>query len=342
MANYYANFELSNPSGTDEIPLTFDHTLTYSMNFKPSDYVCCIMRFDLPNYGNPIFHFRDGTLSFSMSYLTDTVTEPVVWRPWSVNTTGRNVYYIDHMIEMFNACLITCWTSLNAITTLPTSDIPYFQYDKVTELISFVAHKSYYMTDSLTSPLANPIYISYNTLTNRMLEGMPVYSTHVSGREFRIKVYDAHNNTINTNYYEMKQEASSFNQICDQVRILFYSDIPCVSEVVGISNGINGQVGQTAGLKILTDFLPPNETISLYHTKLKYNAINPYRKVQLTSQDPLHTIRINCAYSDNLGNTHQLYCPPNGNASVKLLFVPRNRAVNIRNWSREIDNAFPI
>lgn len=336
MATYYANLELNNVSGTLEIPMTFEHTLTYGLNFIPSDYVCCVMRFKLPNYGNPIFHFVDGSLTLSMGWKTNTVTEPVVWIPWSVDTVTRNCYYIDHLIYMLNNCLKTCWTSLNALAALPTTDVPYFQYNVANELISFVAHKSYYLTDDITSPLTDPIYVYENTLMNRMLEGMPVYSTKVSGREFRFKVLDLHNNTINTNYLEMIQESSSFNQICDQARILFYSDIPTISEVVGVSG--NGTT-QTAGLKVLADYQPDNYTLSTYHADLMYNAIVPYRTVQMTSQEQLRTIRINCAYADNLGNTYQFYCPPKGLATIKLLFIPKNVAVNIKNWTEQMKSA---
>ena len=339
MATYYANLELNNTSGTTEIPMTFEHTLTYGLNFIPSDYVVCLMRFKLPNYGNPIFHFVDGSLTMSMSWKTNSVTEPVVWIPWSAVTTGRSCYYIDHLIYMLNSCLKTSWTALNTLVALPTTDIPYFQYDVVNELISLVAHKSYYLTDDLTSPLTDPIYIYENTLMNRILEGMPVYSTKVVGTEFRFKVLDLHNNTINSNYLEMKQEASSFNQICDQARILFYSDIPTVSEVVGVSGGSNSQ---TAGLKVLADFQPDNYTLTTFHADLMYNAITPYRTVQMTSQEQLRTIRVNCAYTDNLGAIYQLYCPPNGFASIKLLFIPKNMAVNIKNWTEQMKNATRI
>lgn len=339
MANYYANLELNNTSNTVEVPMTFEHSLTYGLNFIPSDYVCAIIRFDITNYGNPIFHFQDGLLTLSMSYQSNSVTEPVVWIPWSVDTTTRNVYYVDHFIYMLNSCLIACWTALNAISALPTTDIPYFQYNIETEIISLVAHKSYYLTDDLTTPLANPIYIYENTQMNKLLEGMPVYSTKVTGKEFRFKVLNLRNNLVNTNYYEMKQEAPSFNQMSDQRRILFYSDIPSISEVVGVSNGTNGATSQTAGLKILTDFIPDNETIKTFHSNLIYNSIFPYRTVQLTSQEPLRTLRINVSYSDNYGNIYQMYAPPGSFNSVKLLFIPRNVAVNVRDWAKEMDRA---
>jgi hypothetical protein len=336
MANFYINLELYNQTNHQEEVMTFEHSLTYTQNFIPSDYVCNVMRFDLPNYGNPIFHFVDGDLKLSMVYKLQLVTEPVVWIPWSTLTTGRSVYYMSHFIYMLNSCLKTCWTSLNALITLPTTDVPYFKYNNTTGLISLVAHKSYYLTDDLTSPLADPIYIFENTLMNRMLEGMPVHSVHISDREFFFKILNLNDNIVDTNYLEMTQEASSFNQICDQTRILFYSDIPTIAEISGVSGTSNTQ---TAGLKVLADYIPSNFELSSFHTNLIYNAVTPYRTVQLTSQEPIRTIRINCSYVNNLGEVYQLYMPPKSYANIKLLFTPKNQSVNIKNWNEMMRNS---
>jgi len=286
------------------------------------------MRFYLPNSSNPIFHFVDGDFKVSMAWKTNSITKNVTFLPWSSNAASRNVFYMEHLMYMLNSTLRDCWTDLNALAALPSTIADaYFTYDAVTEKISFVAHKSYYLTDDFTAPLADPIYVYCNTLLNRAIHGIPVYHAQITNKEYRFKVIATGNNLILTNYLEMIQESSSFSELCDQTRLIFYTDMPVVSEYTGLINAVGSS--QTGSSKILTDFMGSNDSIKNFNNNLIYNAIVPYRTARLQTSQSLTSVRVSVSYSDTLGNLNPLMMPPNSFASCKLIFSPASVPVTI-------------
>lgn len=300
----YYNLVLNNTTNSS-IPLRFDQQLNIPFIQKPSDWDVSIIRFVLPNFENPIFTFIDGNYDISMSYNGHTVTQQIVYIPETTDTTYRGIFEIQHMILMLNSQIASLYTALNGIVTLPTTDMPFFEYNEGTGLISYVANKSYFASD-----LSLPIVISVSQTTFKFLQGLPVYSHQTY---YDLLVRDTGNNELTTGYYTMTQQSPSFANYSDFNSVVLTTNLPIQNEFLG----------SATTLPIIQDYCPADLNITTYHNPIVYNAVVPYRQVSLVSDQSFYSIRFDCFISNTAGNLTPMTLPPNSSANIKLMFTKK-------------------
>lgn len=314
----YYNMTLQNTTG-HSIPLRFDTNLNIPFIDKPSDYDVSIVRFVLPNFENPIMIYKDtatlenGTTvsinNMKMSYNGNTVTKHVAYIPQTSNVTTQSIWDIQHCILMLNTTISSLYTDLNAIATLPTSDMPYFTYSETTKLISFTANKNYF-----ASSLSTPIVISVDLSLLAWLYGFPLYghTPDIYGvpTTYDFLVRDLHNNTVNTNYFVMTQQAPSFDRMRDFDRIVITTNLPIQSEYLGTSST----------MPIIQDYYPADMSIDQYYNNIVYNAVVPYRQTKLISDVPFYSMKFDCYAADIAGNLTPMILQTNNAANLKLMF----------------------
>lgn len=301
----YYNLEAKNTTN-ESAPLRLYKNLNVPLLHNPSQYQLSVIRFVLPNYDTPIFKFLDNTYKITMAYTTFSVTEFVVFEPRTIN--NKNVFEIQHFIDMLNTTIKTAWTNLSLLVTLPSSDLPYFAYDNVSHLISFVA-----LIAAYDNTLTNPITLSINNILFKMLQGLPVTTIGVPDTEYKLLVQRAGYNINPTGYYQMIQQAPSFENICDFQSIVLTTSIPIENEYIG----------SDIGIPILTDYCPSDLTIETFHNKIVYNTIVPYRQANIRSTNPLYVIEVKCYWKNVNGELIELFIPPNDTANVKLMFIKK-------------------
>lgn len=303
----YYNLNASN-LGEQSIPLRLEEHLNIPFLDNPSQWNVSVIRFVLPNYETPMFTFVDGSFKITLAYKTYSVTSNVIYENRLPAGYPQYVYEVQHFIDMLNTTINTAFAALNVLITLPTAEAPYFIYNPVTKLVSFVAHKSYY-DDSLT----DPIYTYMNTSLFKMLQGLPIIKTTDANKTFRIIVQDAHNNTYNTNYWEMVQQGNTFESMVDFSSIVLTTSMPIQNEYIGTDTSF----------PILTDFCPSDLKIDTFHNNIVYNAVFPYRQTVMNSTCPLYNININCYWSEPSGKLNEILLSPNESANIKLMFTLR-------------------
>ena len=302
----FYNLSVKNTT-TSEIPVRFNASLNIPFIQKPSDWTASVVRFVVPNFSTPIFTFQDATYYFTLNYYNKSVTLPIVFESRNLaDATDRKVYEIQHLIDMMNTTLVSCWTALNALGALPTTDKPYFIYNVETSLISLIANLTYYV-----STIAHPINIYCNNTCFKFLQGLPVTYTGASTYEYQLLVRNAFNNTYNTNYFQMQQNSSSFSSTTDFDRVVITTDLPIQAEYIGSS----------VSLPIIQDFCPNEITSQNFHENIVYNAIFPYRTAKMTSDVAFYSINFNFYWADVNGTLTEMLLPVKSSANIKVMFT---------------------
>ena len=295
------NLEYTNNTNTDQ-PLKFNTNLDVPFIKDPSEYQMTIIRFNFSNFSTPIFIFKDNTYAFTMSYGSNSATVYVSWISRDSTTSEHHVYELQHMVDMMNNCLNLCWTQLNSLSLLPTSDVPYFILND--GIIAYVANKTYYNT-----ALPTPIKVYCNNALFKFIQGIPVSYSGTSNQEYQLLLYDTHDNTYNTNYYIMTQETNNFGNCTDLDSIVLTSSMPIQQEYIGSGSPI----------QIVTDFVPIISS-QTYYDPITYTAVFPYRNVDMNGHIPLSNINITVYWKSKDGTLHQFYVSSNTTSSVKLMF----------------------
>jgi hypothetical protein len=264
----------------------------------------------------------------SIEYNGVLVSTPVVFYQLRTNADSRTIFEIQDLTIMLNNTINTLFGLINLQITLPTTDQPYFSYNEVTKLFSFTALKS-----AFSNTLPTPINIYLNNPLFAMLQGFPIYSDAIKG--FKLLITDLKNNSLPTNlYYTMTQQASSFERISDFVGLVLTSNMMTKNEYSGLQlmGGTNPTTAQSSegaqniyniGLPILQDYVPQDLNIDTFHNNIVYSAITPYRQVELLGDAPFYSISINVYVQNTLGTLRQIYIPPNGSASIKMMFTKK-------------------
>jgi len=310
MSKYY-NLTLRNTSGVS-IPMRFDIPLNIPFLQKPSDYDVSVIRFKLPNFTTPIMAYSShpGDLhNMEMRYNGNTVSHHVDMINWSSNPASTNIWTVSNIILMLNTTIGQLYTALNAIATLPTSDMPYFTYDTTTKLIALTANKNYF-----ASSLTTPIILSIDTALLTWLYGLPTYKNFAT-EMLDFVIFDLKNNTYDTNYYRMIQEAPTFDNMATFDRVVLTCNLPIANEYVG----------ESTALPIIQDYVPGDLDISTYFNSIVYNAIVPYRQTRLLSDTPFYSVKFDCYTVDSREIYTIMELPPNGTANIKLMFCLHDR-----------------
>lgn len=310
MPLYYNLFQVNE---TDDVkPCILSSNIETPFLLNPSDYKVSIIRFSIPNYNTKLLEFPQPPIYYkiTMTYQTFSYTADVAFIIQNDNYTEQYIYEIQALIQMINAGFAEAWNGLNALVTLPTTELPYIYYTETTQLISYVANKNYYATDGT---LSYPINVSINIPLLTVLQGLQIHGLATSPLTYQILLYDTHNNNLpDSDHYTMTQQAPTFGTYCDFANVFFTTTLPIKSEYSG-SNTAN---------PIIQDFQPNELKISDFRNSINYSAVGaPYRQVDLLSNIPVRNIMFYAYYTDSKGKTQQIYVQPNAAASMKLMFT---------------------
>ena len=312
----FYTLQVNNTSG-DIMPLTFDVKLQRPLFENPSEYSVGVVRFSIPNYNTPIFTFVDNAYTMTMFYNGSSLTQSVTYIPQNNVPNSRDVYEIQPFIVMLNTTISTLFSALNAVHTLPTTNIPYFTYNEVTKLISYITDSKFISSNS------TPIILYVNQNLFQMLQGFPVFYSSSLG--FQFLVTDQKNNNVPTGFYTMTQQASSFALMSDFTGIIFTTSMPILNEFTGLQlTGSNSGVLQQVSIPILQDYVYQELTVGNFHENIVYNAIVPYRQCKLTTNSPFYEISIRAYIMKVDGNPILVAMPPSSSANIKLMFTKNN------------------
>ena len=366
MPEYYT-LQIDNTSSSST-PLNLNADLIQPIiSGKSSDYDVSVVRFSIPNYDSHLFTFIDNFYYMTLSWNFNNVTWPVIFIPSTIDTKDRRVWEIQNFVQMLNNTIPALYNLMSQIVTFPyaSHEMPYFTYNEETELFSLTALISDYnsgvppvflfvnsplfqkITGFPTFTVPNYFYTSYNPYSYKASPpnppNTPENATASAGATktitgFQIKVFNNYNNTTSDGlHYIMTQQANSFNLLVDWAGVVLMSNLPTKNEYAGLQNTNQSQNAQAynVAMNVLQDYIPTDMSVKTFNNNLVYNAITPYRQVELVSDTAIYNINIqifsrrvvpNVAGSSitPYGVLFPLRLPPNGQASIKLMFTKKN------------------
>ena len=330
--------------------LTFTETRSKPFIYSPKDYYMSIVRFSIDTCSLPIFiptiqsNQSDPNLtiySVSMTYNNQIVQTYINFIPQdksqpqaaSPNTTPTGlqifseyyyVYNYEYVIYLLNNTLETCFNSLAALTTLPTSNVPYFKWDPTNNIATLISNQNGFddtSDDYISLYMNNALYQLFSSLP------MKINSTSsTNGLNYQISTSNYGNaNTENVSNYTAQlliQEYSTISVWNPVMSMVFTSNtMPIVCEQLSAPliylNGITIQSTNNSNIaNIITDF-EANDAI--YKPLLVYQP-TIYRYKELIGNSPLSSIDISCFWKSRSGNLIPFYLNAGCSASIKLMF----------------------
>lgn len=282
-----------------------------------SDYRLSIIRFQVSNSIIPIFIFKDGAYKVCLSYggndYSTTLTYVSTGSP-----VDREVYYFQQFLDSINDAFVASVTALNAAnpaTLNPATETPYMIFDKTTQRFSLIVNKSF---------LTNGVDIYFNLKLYSFFES--IYAifygyNQPNGKDFKFVIENTGNNTwvVDTNYYNLEQEASNVGLWFDIDRIIIISEtIPVIGEFTASQQTLNG--GLTPTVAVISDFVINIKNTTDYVTQLNYLPTAEYRRITLNSSGPLLKFDYQVKYQTKSGETVNLYIRPETSINIKFLF----------------------
>lgn len=343
--NYYYNAVVDNDTlitgNHRPIPFIFKETEAQTIIYEPKDFYLSVIRFQIPGNLIPLFFnvgyngpdpnktFRSVTLTLGASnqqvflqYVPQDLTIPVPTAP--INQYNIEYYAIrsyQQIVDQINVALNTAFLALPPPVLVPALAAPYMTYNPETQLFSLNVDQRF---------VAQGIHIFMNTDMYQLF--LPTFDTVLNGydqalgKDVEILIKDNKNNTFSSggiNYYEMKQESRSINNIAQfRSLILTINNVPIRYESIPASSQSNSV--QSNFLPILTDFIPAlSNTANEYQTQIVYYPTAEYRLVDLVGNTPIKQMEIRAFWGDKYENLFPIMIPAHEKGSVKILF--RNR-----------------
>lgn len=336
----FYNMTLLNPT-SQNIPMSFNENLqSFILLEKPSNYELSIVRFSLSMFDVPLFTYQPNQQKITMAFGIYKYGEFVPFISRANVPIGSPYYYgiyeVTQYMQMLNQAIQDCCDMLDAqyylatsshlsivTSTIPnpsynplqpitpsnlefiqTFDKPYFTYDKVNQLISAYANKTFY-EDTVT----NGYTLSINEILFTKIQGLDIIDTGIAGEEFNILFHNNFNNVVG-NIIENKQQSFNMNTFSDfkSVRIMSNLNTQLEYEKAG------------AGQNVLADYIPLAMSVRTFHDNLIYNSIVPYRQVQVKTDLQFNSLSLDCYRTDSNNNSILLQLPPNASSSIKLMF----------------------
>jgi hypothetical protein len=119
---------------------------------------------------------------------------------------------------------------------------------------------------------------------------------------------------------QVEQEYPQPNNFIDIDRLLFTTQqIPVVKEFTPVNPGPNqGSTTQNSFLNIITDFSLAN--LEHNFTYIEYLPTAEYRRISMNPSTALDQIDMRVSYTTFDGTIHQVFIPPGGFLSIKMMF----------------------
>lgn len=273
-----------------------------------------VLRYSIPNSWTPLFEFKDNTYRMRVSYNGQSYTKYVDFIDLG---SSHNVYDIDHILLMMNACIKQCVIGLNSLIAVPSiTEIPYFSYDINTDLYKLTANKLYY-----DETLGQPMKIWINEALFNFFQSIPTIHDQISYpaptmTDFRFVFRGTTSNTSG-NYITLNQENVTFSNYVDPRQLIITTSMPIQSEIFPLSTGGSGQVYASVLQSYIFNYSDGNKG---FRGNLDFNAsVNQFRPISLTSTD-IYSIKCNISYKTRDGKLKDFYLAPNASANIVLEF----------------------
>ena len=322
------NLVLTNKDTVNQIPARFDLFGNEPILNNPSEWDASVVRFTLPNTSTPIFTFKDGAYYMQLGYVVagvdqGYVTQAVTYNAFGGSGTDRRLWDIDPFVQMLNNTITSLWSAwVGAHGALPTTNIPYFSFDKQRFNICLTAEETYFKLGA-----TNFIYIRLNEYLLSILSGIPfantpVYTprpiTGVMDTFWQLNLFDNPIDVVTisgTNYLRIYEAGMSVDNITDFQGVLLTSNLPLQNEVYP----------SDIKLPILSDYNVNDVVITQFRDRIIYNANTPWRQVSLKSNTPLNEMSVTVYIQRTDGSITPLTLEPYQSASIKIMFSKKGQ-----------------
>jgi len=323
---YYYNIVHTNTTITPQ-PMRCDRELQSDIipKGKLSDYQMCVIRAVVSNTITPLMDLdlpNFQPLEIAMRY-QGYVVRVVLQYSQSVTGHASNDGLIDQFeqfIIMLNTTALTCWTFLNDLITLPSTQFSTgfpFSYDPVNQLMSYSVNTDYLDTSN------DPILLAVNYKLSLLLQGFQMKPVTLEGEQF-FQMYAADtgdNFTAPNGLFKMTQTCLAFSSICSVNQIMIQTTLPVQTEMYS----------DNTQLPVVLDFIPAF-TMKTFRNTMIYEPIVPYRKYDI--QGNVQYVSFNVLWSDwsmgisdnspdSTGKINQMILAPGQSFNLKIMFTPK-------------------
>tara|TARA_R100000951_G_scaffold102801_1_gene95100 strand:- start:197 stop:1210 length:1014 start_codon:yes stop_codon:yes gene_type:complete len=312
----YYNIDIRNDTQERIIP-SFDVNRVQSIVNNPLDYEMAIVRFSSPLTSIPLFVFKNDIFKLSLKIGANQYTEPLVWISNNNVYDDKNVYDIQHLLDMINNAWALAFTNLKAGNTITSTTPPFMTHSNLTNLITLFVPQTY---------LADNIDVYTNSNMHRRLHSFYdfynefVYEGDLNYRFIVQDLFD--NNTLfnGVNYYYFTQLFSSIGSLTDLKSIqVFTNSIPVNRELIG------GQINKTDSF--LTDFEPIESNNFNSNGYFQFFPQGPLHYIDLLSTENIKRIDLQIKWTTKDRQTETYYLQPNEEVSMKLLFKKKQNVL---------------
>tara|TARA_R110000772_G_scaffold197311_2_gene308078 strand:+ start:3506 stop:4519 length:1014 start_codon:yes stop_codon:yes gene_type:complete len=312
----YYNIDVKNETQERIIP-SFNINRVQAVLDDPSEYEMAIVRFSLPLTSIPLFLFKNDIFKVSLKIGASEYTESIVWIPNNNVYDDKNVYEIQHLLNMINTAWALAFTTLKSANTVASTTPPFMTHSSLTNLITLFVPQTY-LTDNID------VYTNSN-MHRRLHSFYDFYNEFVSVGElnYRFIVQDLFdNNTVfnGVNYYYFTQLFSSIGSLTDLKSIqVFTNSVPVNRELIaGQKNVIDN---------FLTDFEPIESNTFNSNGFFQFFPEGPLRYIDLLSTEPMKRIDLEIKWTTKDRQTETYYLQPNEQLSMKILFRKKQNLI---------------
>ena len=337
--------------------LSIPNVLSYTENrngdsfvTQADNYLFSIVRFSLESNNLPIFfayvqsNQSDINLSIysvSMVYNNQTVQSYIIYIPQdktanipsspSSNLKGLQtyseyyyVYNYEYFIYLINTALTTCFNSLAALTTLPTSIAPYFKWNTSSNTATLITDSAGFNDMS-----SNYIQLYFNNALFNLFESLPSFTINESSSKGLIYQISCSSYGMaeqitsgTTTYLSCNQEFSTISTWNPVTSIIFTTTLLSIkSESLGapliyLDNYSYQSTNNKNIAGIISDFQPSD---NIYKPYVNYQP-TVIRYIELVGSQAVDKIDINVFWKNRFGELVPFKLNPSNSLTVKVCF----------------------
>tara|TARA_R110000796_G_scaffold4086_5_gene15595 strand:+ start:6957 stop:7970 length:1014 start_codon:yes stop_codon:yes gene_type:complete len=313
----YYNIDITNDTSERIIP-NFDVNRVDRILDNPSDYEMSVVRFSISLSSIPLFQFIENDFIVSLA-IGEFIfyPEPLVWIPNNSVYDEKNVYDIQHLLDMLNNAWSLAFTFLKAGNTVVSTTPPFMTYSALTNLISLNVPKTY---------VADNIDIYTNSNLHRRLHSFYDFynefpSTGVLNYRFIVQdLFDNYNTFNGIDYFYFTQQFSSIASLSDLRSIqVFTNSVPVNKELLGSQLNIVET--------FLTDFEPVESNTFSSNGLYQFFPEGPLRYIDLLSNEPMKRFDLAIKWTKKSSEVVPYYLEPNENISLKIKFRKKQNLI---------------
>ena len=298
----------------EEIPLNFGNMGDLVRPIQATSV--SVVKFSIPNAVTPIMEWHNDKYVFTLAYDSKVFSQPVLYQDrGSIYKTIKQVFEIDHVIDMLNITLVDAVAGLNALGTLPSLVAPRLIYNVVTSRYEFIVLASAY-----EKSLSKPIEIYCNRSLFFILQSLPVfeYTDNSVNMQFKFLFKQIVENTYLTSYIKVTQEAISISSYNDFRTILLTTSMP-IESVITCSTTLSAN---QSSLNVLQTYTIPytNGIIDNLENLDFSSPADGYRTCKLQGNN-LYSVKCDVLYQLHNGTTRPFLLPPYKSAIIELEFL---------------------